>query len=332
MEFKDYYQTLGLKRNAHKADIKRAFRKLARKYHPDLNKEEGAEARFKEVNEAYEVLKDSEKRAAYDQLGENWQAGQQFKPPPNWDTGFEFSGGAYDSSAYGQQGFSSRDFTSRGDENFSDFFESLFGHTFRPDSEANRDRRQTKGRDHHAKILIDLEDSIKGLSKILTLKVPKYNDDGYLENVQHTLKVKIPQGVTAGQHIRLSGQADPGVAGIAAGDLYLEIEFRPHRLYRVRGNNLAYDLPITPWEAALGAKITIPTPKGPVDLTIPENSKNDQQLKLSGRGIPGKTKGDLFVNLKIVLPQANTEQAQAIYRDMANQLAFNPRKHLSAYQ
>ena len=244
MEFKDYYETLGLERDVDQTGIKRAYRKLARKYHPDLNKAADAEDRFKEVGEAYEVLKDPEKRTAYDQLGENWQSGQQFKPPPDWDAGFE--GG----------------FDPRGADAHSDFFESLFGQAFRNTSghssghgsghRSSNDFRFHRNNDHHAKVLIDLEDSLNGATKTISLSVPKLNPAGQLQNTERVLNVKIPKGVKAGQHIRLSGQAESGIENESPGDLYLEVEFKPHPFYRVEGSDLYYDLHITPWEAALG--------------------------------------------------------------------------------
>lgn len=241
MDFKDYYNIMGVDRNASHDGIKRAYRKLARKYHPDVSKEADSEARFKEVGEAYAVLKDPEKRAAYDQLGANWKAGQDFHPPPDWDVGFEFSGGgqtAGDASAY------------------SDFFESLFGHSF---ASAQADRRHAgfhaRGEDHHAKVLIDLEDAYQGASRSIALRTPKLDTSGRLTTKQRTLNVKIPKGVKQGQRIRLSGQGSPGLGEGQAGDLYLEIEFNPHSLYRVEGRDVYLDLPVTPWEAALGARV-----------------------------------------------------------------------------
>jgi curved DNA-binding protein len=324
MEFKDYYQILGLERDVDQSHIKRAYRKLASKYHPDLNKADDAEARFKEVGEAYEVLKDPEKRAAYDELGADWQPGQQFKPPPDWEAGFEFAGGG------GEGGFDPR-----GGGAHSDFFESLFGQAFRNASGhtsgygSSNDFRSNRSNDHHAKVMIDLEDSLQGATKTISLRVPKLNSAGQLQNTERVLNIKIPKGVKAGQHIRLSGQAESGIADESPGDLYLEVEFKSHPFYRVEGSDLYYDLPLTPWEAALGAKINVPSPKGKVKLNIPEGSKNGRQLRLKGQGIPGKLAGDLYVVLQIALPAANTEKAKALYREMAESLDFNPRKHLN---
>ena len=314
MNFKDYYKIMGVERDAGQDDIKRAYRKLARKYHPDVSKEENAEARFKEIGEAYEVLKDPEKRAAYDQLGANWKAGQDFNPPPNWDAGFEFSGG----------GFSAGDASA-----YSDFFESLFGHGF---GSAQAGRRHAgfhaRGEDHHAKVLIDLEDAYRGATRSVTLRAPELDNSGHVTTRQRTLNVKIPKGVKQGQRIRLSGQGAPGHGKGAAGDLYLEIGFRPHAIYRVEGRDVYLDLPIAPWEAALGATVKVPTPAGIVDLRIPAGTDSKRKLRLKGRGIPGKPAGDLYVLPQISLPKADSKAAKALYKKMEQELAFNPRKTL----
>ena len=308
MEFKDYYTIMGVARDATQDEIKRAYRKLARKYHPDVSKEPDAEARFKELGEAYEVLKDPEKRVAYDQLGANWKAGQEFRPPPDWDAGFEFSGGYADSGA------------------FSDFFESLFGR-----SGAGRPGGATfhaRGEDHHARILIDLEDAYHGATRTISLHAPQLDGQGHVRIRERTLGVRISKGVRQGQHIRLAGQGTPGLGGGPAGDLYLEVEFKPHRLYRVDGRDLYLDLPLAPWEAALGAKVKVPTPEGVVDLTVPAGSAAGRKLRLKGRGIPGNPAGDLYVELQIALPPAETEAAREFYRTMQQELAFNPRSRL----
>lgn len=313
MQYKDYYRIMGVGRDATQDEIKRAYRKLARKYHPDVSKESDAETRFKEVGEAYEVLKDPEKRAAYDQLGADWKAGQEFRPPPDWDTGFEFSGGGFtagDSSA------------------FSDFFESLFGGRGMGGFQQRRGSAGfgARGEDHHAKILIDLEDALEGASRAITLTSPGVDSEGHVRTRQRTLNVRIPKGVRPGQHIRLSGQGSSGVGGGSAGDLYLEVEFRPHPLYRVEGADLHLTVPLAPWEAALGAKIQVPTPKGAVDLTIPANSSAGRKLRLKGRGLPGKNPGDLYVTIEIVSPPAGSEKQKKAYRDFADAFDFDPRE------
>ncbi len=312
MDFKDYYKIIGVEKDATQDEIKRAYKKLARKYHPDVSKESDAEDRFKEVGEAYEALKDPEKRAAYDQLGANWKAGQDFHPPPDWDTGFEFHGGGGGSAA-----------------NYSDFFESLFGQSFRS-AQADRGHAgfNLRGEDHHAKVQIDLEDAYQGATRSITLRAPELDSSGHLITKQRTLNVKIPKGVKQGQRIRLSGQGSPGHGGASAGDLYLEIEFNPHSIYRVDGHDVYLDLPVTPWEAALGAKIKVPTPGGPVELRIAQGTVSGRKLRLKGRGIPAQPPGDLYVVPQITLPAANSDAAKELYRKMAQELAYNPRSKL----
>jgi curved DNA-binding protein len=311
MQFKDYYEVMGVARDATQDEIKRAYRKLARKYHPDVSKEPDAERRFKEVGEAYEVLKDPEKRAAYDQLGNQWKDGQDFRPPPGWDANFEFSGG----------GFTGGDASA-----FSDFFESLFGQAGRSGWRTQRGGTfHMRGEDHHAKILIDVEDAYNGATRTVTLKAPGVARDGHVKLDQHTLNIRIPKGVRAGQQIRLAGQGAPGMGQGGAGDLYLEVEFAPHPLYRVDGRDVYVDLPVAPWEAALGARVDVPTPDGKVTLKVPEGSGQGRKLRLSRRGIPGKPPGDLYVVLRIALPPAHTEQERAAYRKLSEAFSFNPR-------
>ena len=308
MQFKDYYKTLGLARDASQDEIKRAYRRLARKYHPDVSKASDAEERFKEVAEAYEVLKDPEKRAAYDRFGSDWRAGQEFRPPPDWNAGFEFrnAGAGVDPGG------------------FSEFFESLFGQGglggagFAGMGGGFRARQQ----DHHARILIDLEDAYRGASRAITLERPELDDQGRLVQKPHTLNVKIPRGVTAGQRIRLSGQ------GMDGGDLYLEVDFRPHPRYTVEGRDVTLTLPTTPWEAALGNTVTVPTLGGPVDLKIPVGSQSGRKLRLRGRGLPGTPPGDQYVVLQIVTPPATTDEGRRLYEQMARVMPMNPRAEL----
>ncbi len=315
MEFKDYYEIMGVKRDATQDEIKRAYRKLARKYHPDVSKEPDAEVRFKEVGEAYEVLKDPEKRTAYDQLGANWKAGQDFRPPPDWDQGFEFHGGG---------------FTGADAEQFSDFFESLFGRGGFGRGFGGGARREfhARGEDTYAKVLIDLEDAYRGASRTLTLKHTELGPDSRPQLKERTLNVRIPKGVRQGQHIRLAKQGGVGVGKGEAGDLYLEIEFRDHPIYKVEGKDVYLDLPVAPWEAALGATVKVPTPSGTVDLKIPPNSSSGRKLRLKGRGIPAKQPGDLYVVLQIALPKADTDDAKQAYDDFKRGLDFNPRAGL----
>jgi curved DNA-binding protein len=321
MEFKDYYKTLGVARDATAEDIKRAYRKLARQYHPDINKTPGAEARFKDIGEAHDVLKDPEKRAAYDEVGAGFKAGQEFRPPPGWDAGFEHS-----------ESFSDTDAAAA-----SDFFESLFGRArgARRGSGAGfggdgfrAEGIKIRGGDHQAKVLIDLEDAYRGAQRTISLRSVELGEDGRPHLRQRTLNVQIPKGVRQGQQIRLSGQGDPGTGGGPAGDLYLEIEFNPHALYRVEGKDLYLELPIAPWEAALGKKVKAPTPDGAVNLQIPAGSEAGRKLRLKGRGIPADPPGDLYVVLQIALPSADTETARRIYREMEENLTFNPRARL----
>jgi curved DNA-binding protein len=310
MEYKDYYAVLGLERSATQDEIKGAYRKLARKFHPDINKDPGAEAKFKEVGEAYEVLGDVEKRAAYDQLGKHWRPGQEFRPPPDWDAGFEFSGATSE--------------TARGE--FSDFFDTLFGRMRRPEPMfRGRAEFHARGEDHHAKILIDLRDAFGGATRTVSLRAPEIDENGHLVLRHRTLNVQIPKGVVDGQHLRLKGQGAPGTGRLPAGDLYLEVQFRPDRLYRVVGRDLYLDLPVAPWEAALGASVKIPTPTGPIMLKVPSGSSQGRELRIKGRGIPAAEPGDLYAVLKIVLPPADTEKAKELYQEMARELSFNPR-------
>jgi len=309
MEYKDYYKIMGVDRKATQDEIKRAYRKLARKYHPDVSSEANAEARFKEVGEAYEVLKDPEKRAAYDQLGSQWKAGQDFRPPPGWDAGFEFS-----EAGRGR----AEDF------GFSDFFESLYG---RQPHAARGTRRDVhmRGQDHHARVMVNIEDSYTGASRPITLRMPEVTPDGHVVTRDRTLNVRIPKGIRQGQQIRLAGQGGAGIGDAGAGDLYLEVQFQPHPRYSVDGGDIYLDLPVTPWEAALGATVNLKTPAGNVDLKVPANSQTGKKLRLKGRGLPGKTPGNLYVVLKIVNPPANTEKAREAYRQMQHQFQFNPR-------
>lgn len=313
MEFKDYYTVMGLARDATQDDIKRAYRQLARKYHPDVSKEKNAEARFKEVGEAHEVLKDPEKRASYDQLGANWKAGQDFHAPPGWNAGYESSGAS---------------FSGRDTADHSDFFESLFGRSAGA-PRGGRASFHAHGEDRHAKILIDLEDAYSGATRSITLRVPEVDAQGHVSTREHTLEFTIPRGIRAGQHIRLAGQGAPGIGQGSPGDLYLEVEFRPHLHYRVDQHDVYLDLPVTPWEAALGAAVEVPTPSGLVELKIPPNSVAGRKLRLKGRGIPGRTPGDFYFVLQIALPPADSETAQSFYRDMAARFqSFNPRVKL----
>jgi curved DNA-binding protein len=310
MEFRDYYQTLGVARGAPVDEIKKAYRKLARKYHPDVSKEADAERRMREVNEAYAVLSDPEKRVAYDELGNRYGAGQEFQPPPDWGAGFEFSG----SGAPGDMH----------DESFSDFFSSLFGRAGRGRGAAGAQRM--RGGDHHARILIELADVYEGATRAITLRGARVDDSGRVVTDQRVLNVRIPKGLAEGQQIRLAGQGAPGLAGGPPGDLYLEVQFRPDPRYRVQGRDVHETVPVAPWEAALGATIEVPTPSGRVQVSVPAGSQTGRKLRLKGRGIPGDPPGSLYLQLEVVLPPADTDKARKLYETMARELAFDPRR------
>jgi curved DNA-binding protein len=314
MDYKDYYDILGLERSASQDDIKRAYRKAARKYHPDINQEAAASAKFKEAGEAYEVLKDPDKRAAYDQLGSNWQSGEQFRPPPDGQPGFEPTGGG---------------FTDGDPSSYSDFFETVFG-------QAGHDRRgpgasqqfHAAGQDQHALINVEIADAFAGATRTLTLRMQEIDQTGRVRMKDHNIKVRIPKGVGEGQHIRLKGQGQPGFGDGPAGDLFLEVAFDPHPVFRVEGRDIYLDLPITPWEAALGGKVKMPTPAGKVDMAIPKNARPGQKLRLKGRGLPGKTPGNLIAVLQIVNPPVMTDEGRKLYEQMAREVSFDPRAKL----
>ncbi|WEF35789.1 DnaJ C-terminal domain-containing protein [Pseudoduganella chitinolytica] len=310
MEYKDYYATLGVPKTASDDDIKKAYRKLVRKYHPDVSREANADARTKELNEAYGVLGDPEKRAAYDELGKAPRAGpagpagQGFRPPPGWGAGFESSSG-----------------------NDSDFFKDLFAHV----GGRRRQPFQARGEDSHATIRITLQDSYHGATRTVTLRVPEHDRQGRVITRERTLNVTVPKGVTAGQQLRLAGQGQPGTGGGGAGDLYLEIEFAPDARYRIDGRDVHETVPVAPWEAMLGAQIDVPTPSGRVSVTVPPGSQTGRKLRLKGRGIPpagSAPAGDLYLVLEVALPPADTAGARALYEQMARELKFDPRARL----
>ena len=316
MEYKDYYKVMGVPHNATQEEVRRAFRKLARKFHPDVSKEPDAEARFKELGEANEVLKDPEKRAAYDELGTQWKSGQEFRTPPDWGAGFEFNGGANGATHGGVH---------------SDFFEELFGHGRASSAESgNRHRFHSRGDDHHAKVFVDLADSFHGATRAISLRMPYVNEDGRLVTQNRTLRVQVPKGIRPGQQIRLKGQGGPGHGGSANGDLYLDVAFNEHPLYRVEGGDIYLELPVAPWEAALGAKIKVPTPTGTIDLKIPRNSTQGSKLRLKGRGLTGKQQGDMYVVLQLTLPSCDDDTAKLLYQKMQDQLGYNPRASMEA--
>ena len=321
MKFRDYYETLGVARDATAEDIKKAYRRMARKYHPDVSKEPDAEARMKEVNEANAVLSDPEKRAAYDQVGKGFAPGQDFQPPPDWDAGYEFTEGAR---------------SAREQADFSEFFSELFGRMGRggPEPHAGRGHHgahfQARGEDHYAKVLLELEDSYTGATRQISLRVPKIDDQGRVHLEDRTLNVKIPKGVAEGQIIRLAGQGAPGMGGAPTGDLLLEVHFRPHASLRPEGRDLHATLKVTPWEAALGAVLPVDLPDGQVKVRVPAGAQSGGQLKVRGHGLPGATPGDLLLTLQVVLPKADSDKAKAIYETMARELDFDPRREAKA--
>lgn len=308
MHYQDYYKILGVQRDASMEEIKKSFRKLARKYHPDVSREKDAEAKMKEINEAYTVLSDPEKRAAYDRIGQGYQSGQDFQPPPGWDAGFEFSG----------QGFSSQDAA-----DFSDFFAELFGRMGRGASPHGTRFRKHK-EDHHAKIYLDLEDAFTGTVRQIKLSVPVLDAQGRVRVEERTLNVSIPKGIRESQVIRLAGQGERGLDG--AGDLLLEVHFKPHPRMKVDGRDIHLILSVAPWEAALGAVVPVSMPAGGIRVRIPEGAQSGQQLRVRGKGIPGNPPGDLLLDLQVVLPRADTPRSRAFYENMARELAFDPRR------
>ena len=307
MEYKDYYQTLGVSKTASEEEIKKAYRKLVRKYHPDVSKEADAQKKTQEINEAYGVLGDAEKRAAYDDLGrgQQYRAGQEFRPPPDWGRGFGGNGGG--------------DFGG-GDPMGSDFFADLFANL---GGGRRRQQAPRRGEDSHASITIDLADSYHGATRTVSLMQAERDAQDRIVTRERNLSVNIPKGVTAGQQLRLAGQGQPGAAG--PGDLYLEIQFRPNPRYRLDGRDVYQTVPVAPWELALGGEIEVATPSGKVNVTVPAGSQSGRKLRLRGRGIPGKEAGDLYLLLEVVLPPATSERARELYQTMARELAFNPR-------
>lgn len=334
MRFKDYYEVMGVPRGATQDEIKRAYRKLARKFHPDVSKEAHAEDRFKELQEAYEVLKDPEKRAAYDQLGANWRQGQEFRPPPDWGKGFEFTRGGGDAGGGPAHGEAA---------DFSDFFSELFGSRspfggggargfgasgFGGGSRG-RGTYAAAGQDHVARVEVDLEDAYRGGTRTIELRTPELAPDGTVGTRPRTLRVSIPPGVVEGQQIRLAGQGSGGIGGGPAGDLYLEVNFRPHPVFQPDGRDVTVQLPVAPWEAALGETVSVPTLGGSVEMKLPAGARSGQRLRLRGRGLPGPTPGDQYVVLQVVLPP-DSPRARELFAAMKRELPFDPRAALGA--
>ena len=315
MKYKDYYAILGVNRQASADDIKKAYRKLAQKHHPDVSKEKGAEERFKEVAEAYQTLKDPEKRAAYDQLGSGFQPGQDFRPPPDW--GRQFGAGT------GEGGFSFEDL------DLSDLFETLSARGGR--GGGARANRPIPGEDYEVQVHLTLEDAMRGTQVDLNLMVPEYAPDGSVRRVPKTIKARIPKGATDGQRLRLRGQGGKGIHGGRDGDLYLDIALHPHSIFRPSGHDLYVDLPLAPWEAALGGTIEVPTVDGAVNLKIPPGTAAGSKLRLAKKGLPkpGGGEGDLYAIVQIVNPTVLGDREKALFQELAEQSRFDPRGHFA---
>jgi len=317
MKYKDYYKILGVERSATEADIKKAYRKLARKYHPDVSKEKNAEEKFKEVGEAYDVLKDAEKRAAYDQIG-RFQPGQDFRPPPDW--GERFGGGP-------QGGFSG--FEDLGDLDLFDLLAGLGGRGAFSRSAGGRGM-QMPGQDVEVTVSASVEDLLRGTEVEVPLSFTEVSADGRPRRVTRTTKVRIPKGATDGQRLRVPGKGGPGMGGGPPGDLYINISLRPHPVFRVSGHDVTLEVPVTPWEAALGASVEVPTLDGTVNLKIPPGSKAGQKLRVRGKGLPrprSAEPGDFYAVLQIVTPSVLSEREKELYKQLAQASSFNPRAH-----
>lgn len=323
IKYKDYYEILGVSRDAPRDEIQRAYRKLARKYHPDLNKGAGSEDKFKEINEAYEVLKDPEKRKKYDQLGSGWQQGDNFQPPPGWEHNFDFGSG--------RQGRQESFFWSSDGDDFSDFFETLFGGQFQQGFSRSEGRqpfsRQSRGSDHEAVLRIPLEEAFRGGTKTITMQAAEPSADGSISTRQKSYDVKIPPGILPGQKIRLSGQGGKGSGGGGSGDLFLKVEIEPHPRFRLNGRDLYTEIPITPWEAALGASIDIQTLSEPVTLKVPPGTQSGQKLRLRAKGMPNAkgSPGDLYAVTQIKIPKSLSKKERQLFEELKKVSAFNPR-------
>ena len=309
MEYKDYYKVLGVARDAKPEEIKKAYRLLARKFQPDVSKEANAEERFKEIQEAYEALKDPEKRAAYDQLGA-WRQGQQFRPPPGWEERF---GGSHFEFGPGARGF-------------SDFFAELFGGRT---GSTGRGEFAMRGRDVEAAVEITLEQAMHGTEVSFQVAVPEFDSQGMMRAIPRAVKVRVPVGVTDGEKLRVPGKGGRGAGGGADGDLYLDIVFRPHRLFRTHGHDLYLEVPVSPWEAALGAEVEIPTLQNRARIKVPAGSRGGQRLRLSGKGLPrpaNRGHGDLFAVIQIAMPQRLSQRERELFEELGRVSKFDPRR------
>jgi len=331
VKFQDYYEILGVARDASQDDIQKAYRKLARKYHPDVNKTKGAEEKFKKIGEANEVLKDPEKRKKYDMLGANWKAGQDFQPPPGWEGAFgnfAGAGGAAGAGARGRSRKASFNFGGMGD--FSDFFSMMFGEggSFAGQGQgAPGGFASQKGRSSEAELAISIEDAFRGGERTITLESLDAGSDGSPQRKTKSYKIKIPAGMKDGGAIRLAGQGSPGLNGGEPGDLLLKIRILPHHLFKLEGEELKTVLPLSPWEAALGAKINVRTLDGTIAVTVPAGAQSGQQLRLRGKGFPKspKERGDLLAELKVAVPKTLNAREKELFEQLSNESSFNPR-------
>jgi curved DNA-binding protein len=321
MKYKDYYQILGVDKNAGADDIKSAYRKLAKKYHPDVSKEKGAEAKFKDINEAYQTLKDTEKRAAYDNLG-SYRPGDDVRPPPDWAR--QYAGAAGSDGA--QFSFD--------DVDLSDLFEGFRGAFGRRGAGGGRRHGGAKvaipGQDFEVVVHITVEEAYHGKELKLELTLPEVDAHGMMHRVPNTVTVRLPKGATDGQRLRVPGKGSKGANGGRDGDLYLNIVLHPHPVYRVTEHDIYLDLPLAPWEAVLGTSIEVPTPGGTVRLKIPPGTHAGQKLRLPKRGLPkpGGEHGDLYTIAQIVVPTVLTEHEQSLYKELSEGSRFNPRANL----
>jgi curved DNA-binding protein len=327
VKFQDYYEVLGVPRTASEEEITKAYRKLARKYHPDVNKEKGAEERFKQIAEAYAVLKDPEKRKKYDALGPNWRAGEDFTPPPGWqEFHFEFPGGA------GRSRTRTRGFGAGGvGSGFSDFFDMLFGQGFggfgpyaagpEPDSWATPSAQE-------ADLTISLEEAYRGATKSLVLQTVEYGPDGGARPATQRYDVKIPAGVTEGSRIRLAGRGKNATGKPTQPDLILRVHLAPHPVFKVEGYDLHVTLPVTPWEAALGAKVDVPTLDGTVKMTLPAGTPGGKRFRLRGKGLrqTDRERGDLYATVQITVPHTLTSKERELFQELQRISSFNPRR------
>ena len=311
MEVLDYYEVMGVAEDASPDEIKKAYRRLARKYHPDVSSAPDAEAKFKQVGEAYEVLKDADKRAEYDNLRKYGAFNDgQFRPPPDWER------------QAGSHGPGQADFDAR---QFSDFFEAIYGRQAGRRSGAGGADFSLRGEDIHASLSVSLAEAYTGTTRTFSLATHAYDDSGHVVPETKTLKAKIPAGVVSGQKIRLRGQGGPGFGGGANGDLFLQVDIEPDKRFAVDGRDITLVLPIAPWEAILGASVEVPTLGGNVKLTIPKNANAGQKLRLQGRGLPGQPPGDQYVVLQIVVPKITTDAERELIEKMRDQFTFDPR-------